>query len=84
MLAQCCENASSDKSEDVLNFRAGEVQIIDFQTQQDKLFPNIALAYALHFTQKYMLQTYFTVYETELSKGNFSSLAEVGCYGYSL
>ena len=51
--------------------------MIDFQTQQEKLFPNIALAYALHFAKKYMLQTYYAIYETELSQGNFNSVPEV-------
>ena len=58
-------------------FRAQEVQIIDFQTQQEKLLPNITLSYALNFTKKYMLETYTTIYETELSQGNFQSVSEV-------
>lgn len=53
------------------------MQIIDFQTQQHKLFPNIALAYALHFTKRYMIDSYTTIYEQELSRGQFDSVPEV-------
>ena len=50
---------------------------MDFQTQQEKLFPNIALAYALHFTKSYMLNSYHTIDRNELQQGIFKSVPEV-------
>lgn len=55
----------------------GEVQILDFQTQQYKLFPNIASGYAVFFSHQYIIQTYDYMYEKELSVGNYTNLPEL-------
>ena len=56
--------------------RAGEVKILDFQSQQLKILPNMANAYAFVFTGQEMMRTYFTSL-SEMNDGNFSSLPEV-------
>ena len=57
--------------------RAPEVQVLDFQTQQCKILPSIALSYALMYAKDYMLRSYDTIYQEEISQGNFDSLPEV-------
>ena len=51
--------------------------MLDFQTQQYKLFPNIALGYSFYYAQSYIIKTYEHMYKTEFSKGNFSNVPEV-------
>ncbi|XP_022068759.1 peroxisomal acyl-coenzyme A oxidase 1 isoform X1 [Acanthochromis polyacanthus] len=58
--------------------RAGEPepQILDYQTQQYKLFPLLAMAYAFKFVGQYMKQTYLRISE-DINHGNFSELPEL-------
>uniref|UniRef100_A0AAQ5WYK7 Acyl-coenzyme A oxidase n=1 Tax=Amphiprion ocellaris TaxID=80972 RepID=A0AAQ5WYK7_AMPOC len=58
--------------------RAGspEPQILDYQTQQYKLFPLLAMAYAFKFVGQYMKQTYHRISE-DINHGNFSELPEL-------
>uniref|UniRef100_A0A8C5QM38 Acyl-coenzyme A oxidase n=1 Tax=Leptobrachium leishanense TaxID=445787 RepID=A0A8C5QM38_9ANUR len=53
-----------------------EAKIIDYQTQQQKLFPLVATCYAIHFTVKYVQKLYNEVSLT-IQKGNFDSLPEL-------
>nr|XP_004655256.1 peroxisomal acyl-coenzyme A oxidase 1 isoform X1 [Jaculus jaculus] len=53
-----------------------EPQILDFQTQQYKLFPLLATAYAFHFVGKYMKETYYRVNE-DINRGDLSELPEL-------
>lgn len=58
--------------------RAGEPepQILDFQTQQYKLFPLLATAYAFQFVGQYMSQTYHRI-TGDIQQGNLSELPEL-------
>ncbi|XP_067115839.1 peroxisomal acyl-coenzyme A oxidase 1 isoform X1 [Osmerus mordax] len=58
--------------------RAGdpEPQILDYQTQQHKLLPLLATAYAFHFVGQYMNQTYHRI-TGDISHGDFSELPEL-------
>ncbi|XP_068177420.1 peroxisomal acyl-coenzyme A oxidase 1 isoform X2 [Antennarius striatus] len=58
--------------------RAGEPepQILDYQTQQYKLFPLLATAYAFHFVSQYMKETYHRI-SGDISGGDFSELPEL-------
>jgi len=53
-----------------------EQPILNYQTQQQKLLPLLAIAYAFHFTKNQMLQM-FNNMEKDLAKGSYESLAEV-------
>jgi acyl-CoA oxidase len=53
-----------------------ETQVLDYQTQQYKLFPLLASAYAMKFASHYMLKMYSEVIG-EISEGNLDSLPEV-------
>lgn len=53
-----------------------EPQILDFQTQQYKLFPLLATAYAFHFVGAYMKETYHRINE-DIGHGDLSELPEV-------
>jgi len=61
----------------VMLFRDPEPQVIEFQTQQYKLFPLLATAYAYWFAGQ-MLQKAYNALEDELKKGITASLPEVG------
>lgn len=56
--------------------RAGEVQVLDFQTQQMKLLPLVATAYALTFTSRNMSQFYQDVIQ-RIEKGALDELPQV-------
>lgn len=56
-----------------------EPQILDFQTQQYKLFPLLATAYAFHFVGRYMKETYLRINES-IGQGDLSELPEVRCF----
>ncbi|CAH2302132.1 peroxisomal acyl-coenzyme A oxidase 1 isoform X2 [Pelobates cultripes] len=58
--------------------RAGEPepQIMDFQTQQYKLFPLLATAYAFQFVGSYMHQTYHRI-TGDIQQGNLNELPEL-------
>ncbi|KAK1330812.1 hypothetical protein QTO34_008750 [Cnephaeus nilssonii] len=53
-----------------------EPQILDFQTQQYKLFPLLATAYAFHFVGAYMKETYHRINE-DIGHGDLSELPEL-------
>ena len=49
---------------------------MDYQTQQYKVLPLLASAYALRFANQYMLKVYIHV-TREIAEGNLDSLPEV-------
>ncbi|XP_075946949.1 peroxisomal acyl-coenzyme A oxidase 1-like [Anarhichas minor] len=53
-----------------------EPQILDYQTQQYKLFPLLAMAYAFTFVGQYMSQTYHRI-TGDINQGDFSELPEL-------
>ncbi|XP_049425996.1 peroxisomal acyl-coenzyme A oxidase 1 isoform X1 [Epinephelus fuscoguttatus] len=53
-----------------------EPQILDYQTQQYKLFPLLATAYAFTFVGQYMRQTYHRISE-DINQGDFSEMPEL-------
>ncbi|XP_035602686.2 peroxisomal acyl-coenzyme A oxidase 1-like isoform X4 [Oncorhynchus keta] len=53
-----------------------EPQIMDYQTQQYKLFPLLATAYAYKFVGQYMNQVYHRI-TGDISQGDFSELPEL-------
>uniref|UniRef100_A0A4W6F0E9 Acyl-coenzyme A oxidase n=1 Tax=Lates calcarifer TaxID=8187 RepID=A0A4W6F0E9_LATCA len=53
-----------------------EPQILDYQTQQYKLFPLLAMAYAFTFVGQYMKQTYHRI-SGDINQGDFSELPEL-------
>ncbi|XP_035258792.1 peroxisomal acyl-coenzyme A oxidase 1 isoform X1 [Anguilla anguilla] len=53
-----------------------EPQILDYQTQQHKLLPLLATAYAFHFVGQYMNRTYHRI-TSDISQGDFSELPEL-------
>lgn len=57
-------------------FSAPEPQIIDFVTQQYKLFPNIATFFAFQYSANWLWEVYNNV-TSELDAGKFENLPEV-------
>ena len=53
----------------MIPFRAGEVRIIEYQTQQHRLFPQIARTYAYFFCGQEVIRMYRKNQE-QLSNGN--------------
>ena len=53
-----------------------ETQVLDYQTQQYKLLPLIATAYAMIFSGLELLKRHIEV-RTEIAEGNLDSLPEV-------
>uniref|UniRef100_A0A7N6FBR4 Acyl-coenzyme A oxidase n=1 Tax=Anabas testudineus TaxID=64144 RepID=A0A7N6FBR4_ANATE len=53
-----------------------EPQILDYQTQQYKLFPLLAMSYAFAFVGQYMKQTYHRI-TGDINQGDFSELPEL-------
>lgn len=66
-----------------LFLREPEPQILDYQTQQYKLIPLLATAYAFTFVGQYMRETYHRI-SGDINEGDFSEMPEVltyrGCY----
>lgn len=58
--------------------REPEPQILDYQTQQYKLFPLLATAYAFHFVGAYIKDTYHRI-SGDIHEGDLSELPEVLC-----
>ena len=56
--------------------RGPEYQVLDYQTQQMKLLPLLASAYALIQTGQYMLRKYAQG-RSEIAQGNLEGLPEV-------
>lgn len=59
-----------------LSHREPEPQILNYQTQQYKLFPVLAMAYAFTFVGQYMKQTYNRI-SGDIHAGDLSELPEV-------
>ena len=59
---------------------AGEPQVIDYQSQQLKLFPYLAMAFAFTFSGKQMQQMFAQSLDA-VSGGNFNVLPEVSTKG---
>ena len=57
-------------------YRAPEPQVLDYQTQQYKLFPWLAASYAYSFAARYLYDAN-DVFQKELSTGDTSKLKEV-------
>ena len=57
-------------------YREGEAQVLDYQTQQYKLFPLLAASYAFWLSGLKMRHTYFSL-NYELMHGNMDLLPEV-------
>ncbi|CAC5383192.1 E1.3.3.6 [Mytilus coruscus] len=53
-----------------------EPQILDYQTQQYRLFPLLASAYSLQLAGKYVFNTYLKVND-QIEKGNLESMPEL-------
>uniref|UniRef100_A0A8C3B3R2 Acyl-coenzyme A oxidase n=1 Tax=Cyclopterus lumpus TaxID=8103 RepID=A0A8C3B3R2_CYCLU len=53
-----------------------EPQILDYQAQQYKLFPLLAMAYAFSFVGQYMRRTYNRI-SGDITQGDFSELPEL-------
>uniref|UniRef100_A0AAY4A9M8 Acyl-coenzyme A oxidase n=1 Tax=Denticeps clupeoides TaxID=299321 RepID=A0AAY4A9M8_9TELE len=53
-----------------------EPQILDYQTQQQKLFPLLATAYAFQFVGQYMTQTYHRI-TGDINQGDYTELPEL-------
>ncbi|XP_003724010.1 peroxisomal acyl-coenzyme A oxidase 1 isoform X3 [Strongylocentrotus purpuratus] len=53
-----------------------EAKILDYQSQQLKIFPNLATAFAFIFTGREMMKHYFESL-AEMDEGNYSSLPEL-------
>ena len=60
--------------------RGPEVQVLDYQTQQMKLLPLIASAYALNQTGQFMLRHYAQG-RSEIAQGNLEVMPEVRSTG---
>ncbi|XP_028912909.1 peroxisomal acyl-coenzyme A oxidase 1 isoform X1 [Ornithorhynchus anatinus] len=55
---------------------AAEPQILDYQTQQYRLFPLLATAYAFQFVGAFMKETYHRI-NVDISQGDLSELPEL-------
>ncbi|TKR88698.1 hypothetical protein L596_012902 [Steinernema carpocapsae] len=78
-LATACTVAirySAIRRQGNINPGKDEVQVLDYQTQQHRLFPQIARAYAFFLTGKYVSKMYNKVIQ-DLSEGNADLLPEL-------
>ncbi|XP_035634945.1 peroxisomal acyl-coenzyme A oxidase 1 isoform X1 [Oncorhynchus keta] len=78
-LAKSCTIAirySSVRHQSEIRSGEPEPQIMDYQTQQYKLFPLLATAYAYKFVGQYMNQVYHRI-TGDISQGDFSELPEL-------
>ncbi|TFK11543.1 importin subunit alpha-4 [Platysternon megacephalum] len=79
MLLKACTIAirySVVRRQSKLNPGDPEAKILDYQTQQQKLLPLLATAYAFHFMNAYVNEFYNKGY-TEIKQENFDSLPEL-------
>ena len=53
-----------------------ETQVLNYQTQQYKILPLIATAYAVVLTGQYMMKMFLQT-QSKIAEGNFESLPEV-------
>ena len=58
------------------NFRSQEVKVLDYQTQQHRLFPAIARSYAFIFCGFETIQMYEKL-QNEMNSGNVSLMADL-------
>lgn len=58
--------------------REQEAKILDYQTQQEKLLPQLATAFAFHFINNYLQELFNRGYR-EIQRKNFDMLPEVSC-----
>lgn len=68
--------ATSSKLPTFVPLSDPEAKILDYQTQQHKLFPQLAAAYALHFLANGVLEFFNNSYSAILDR-DFSLLPEV-------
>ncbi|XP_060562644.1 peroxisomal acyl-coenzyme A oxidase 1-like [Ruditapes philippinarum] len=76
-LAQACVIAtrySAVRRQTEIRPGGEEPQVIDYQTQQEKLFPLLASTYALYFTGDVMLMEYMRI-NADMEKGIFDEMA---------
>ena len=59
-----------------VHFSGEEPQVIDYQTQQEKLFPVLASAYAMTFTGEMILKEYMRI-NADMEKGILDEMAAV-------
>jgi hypothetical protein len=59
-------------------FREMEPEILDYRTQQYKLFPNLAASFAIRFTASWSWKMYNDII-SELEGGDLGRLPEVHC-----
>ena len=57
-------------------YSQGEVQILDYQAQQHKLFPLLAASYCYYFVSQKLMEFYKSS-ESAIQAGDFSQLPEV-------
>ncbi|CAH1782747.1 unnamed protein product [Owenia fusiformis] len=57
---------------------APEVKILDYQTQQLKVIPSIATAYAFHFCKEHLKWYYIETFQ-QIQQNDFSGLPEIHC-----
>uniref|UniRef100_A0A1I7ZAB2 Acyl-coenzyme A oxidase n=1 Tax=Steinernema glaseri TaxID=37863 RepID=A0A1I7ZAB2_9BILA len=76
MAATIATRYSAIRRQGVINPGQGEVQVLDYQTQQHRLFPQIARAYAFYLTGKHIRDMYYDVVQN-LSEGNADTLPEL-------
>ncbi|KAK0413425.1 hypothetical protein QR680_006796 [Steinernema hermaphroditum] len=76
MAATIATRYSAIRRQGVINPGQGEVQVLDYQTQQHRLFPQIARAYAFFLTGKHVRDMYYNVVQN-LSEGNADTLPEL-------
>lgn len=60
----------------IVAFRQLENKLLDYQTQQYRLLPELAKAFAMHFVGVHMRTVYLKI-SKELKKGDVSNLAQV-------
>uniref|UniRef100_A0A8B9VIR2 Acyl-coenzyme A oxidase n=1 Tax=Anas zonorhyncha TaxID=75864 RepID=A0A8B9VIR2_9AVES len=67
---------SAVRRQSKLNPGEEEAKILDYQTQQEKLLPQLAAAYAFHFVNNYLHKLFDRGYK-EIQERNFNSLPEL-------
>ena len=77
MLISLRSNNFIDFNNNLTFFSEPEVKILEYQTQQYKILPQIAIVFAQWFSAHATRRTYNTVQE-EIAKGNLNLLPEVG------
>lgn len=58
------------------SYRQGEVKLLDYQTQQYRLFPEIAKTYAFYFAGVYLRKIYKEI-SAQVKQGDTDLLPEV-------